>query len=135
QTDADVPAFAEWLLNDRAKLYARYVYETQAAKPILSYGTTSNGSWVKFADGTMIARHTVTVTVTAANTLTASSWTYPIQFAATPHVVASFSDYNSSQAVSIGTFAATATAVSVRAFTGTSALSVPVTCVATGRWR
>lgn len=135
QTDADVPAFPEWQLNDRAKKYARYVFENQSEKPIVPYGSNANGSWTKFPDGTMTAHHTINVTTTAANTVASTAWTFPVPFAGTPRCVAVPSGYTSNQVLAGGTHAATTASVSVRMVSGTSGITIPLDCIAQGRWR
>lgn len=56
---------------------------------IVESGSNENGSWVKFADGTMICRHTIT---TNEQNTTAhyqnSTWNYPIAFIEIPTVIA-----------------------------------------------
>lgn len=134
QTDADVPAFAEWLLNDRAKSYARYFFEEMSRKPSASSGTTANGTWVKLADGTLICRHQVTVTTTAALTLASTTWTFPVPFIAAPTVCVSPANYDSNQILSGGSAALTTGTASIRLVSGTGAIAVPMACIAVGRW-
>ncbi|MBQ5963138.1 SGNH/GDSL hydrolase family protein [Massilia sp. ZL223] len=135
QYDEEVPGFAQWLLNDRARTYARYVFEWQSAKPYVSSGSGASGSWTKFADGTLIARHTISITTSAANTLASASWTFPVPFVAAPHVVASPANYNSNQVLSAGVDLPTTTNVGVRGVSSVAAATFNVNCTATGRWR
>lgn len=135
QTDADAPTLAEWLLNDRARSYARYFFEGMSEKPVLTHGSGANGSWTKFSDGTMIARHTVSVTTVAANTIASTLWTFPIAFQGIPHVTGAPSGFNTNQLLSAGSTGATTLTVSIRMVSGAGALTMPIDCIAVGRWR
>jgi hypothetical protein len=135
QSDADVSAFPEWQLNDRAKAYARYVFERMATKPVVTAGTGTNGDWTKFKDGTLICRKSVSVTTTAALTLAGVAWTFPIQFIAAPKVTTAISSYTTSQLLACGTNGTTATGTSVYMSSGTAGFAATIDCVAVGRWR
>lgn len=135
QTDAETPSLAEWELNDRARSYARYFFEWQSKKPFVTSGSNSNGQWTKFEDGTLICRHTISVTTPAANTIGISLWTYPVPFTTTPKVTVSLSSYSTGQVVATGTDGATSQDVSVRMFTNVSGITLPIDCHAIGRWR
>lgn len=52
---------------------------------VMQSGSTGNGSFVRFADGTQICSHVVTLSWNANNTVT-TTWTFPQPFAATPFV-------------------------------------------------
>lgn len=140
QSDADVPAFAEWLLNDRAKAYAKAVFEHMGRQPVVTFEdttvTSANGVAVKLADGTLICRHTVSVATTAALTLASVVWDFPVSFVAPPKVSTTLSNFSSNQVISTGlTGAATAAQATVGIVSGTAAFSGTVDVIAVGRWR
>lgn len=133
QSDADMPALAEWQLNDRVKSYARYVFETQGRRPNVKSGSNANGSWTKFDDGTMICRSVVSVTTSAANTLSSALWTYPMPFSAAPTVSTAPSNYSSNQLLATGADGITAATATIRLVSGTSGITVAIACTAVGR--
>lgn len=133
QSDAAVPAFPEWQLNDRARAYAKRVFEDQGGLSKVMSGSNANGSWTKFKDGTLICRHTVAVTTTAGSTLAATTWTYPVPFVAAPKVTTAISNYSSNQIVSGGANTPTTTTVPI-CMVSTSAVTLSQDCVAVGRW-
>jgi len=143
QSDADVPAFPEWQLNDRAKAYSRFYFESMARKPLVAVVATqtvdvtnANGTATKFADGTMVARFRLPHATTAANTLASATWTFPVAFYDIPVVTVAFGSYASNQAVCAGHNGPTSGGVAVKLLSVTGALpSMFVDCVAIGRWR
>lgn len=135
QSDADVPAFPEWQLNDRAKAYMRYVFERQASKPVVMSGSNATGSWTKFRDGTQICRFTLNVTTVAANTVASMLWIYPMPFFGTPKVNASPSGYATNQLLSAGANGVTPTQSGICLVSGTAGITMAIDCIAVGRWR
>lgn len=57
-------------------------------------GSNSNGSWIKFPDGTMIVRNSITLHYLA-NAYVQSTWYFPQTFIEEPHVTGSIK-FNSS---------------------------------------
>jgi hypothetical protein len=135
QSDADVPGFAEWLLNDRAQALSRYFFEWQSTKPVLQFGSNANGRWVKYADGALECFHTVSVTTTAANTLASTVWTFPVASIVAPTVQATCSGYDTGQIVVVGTNGTGTSSTTARMMTGSSGATLPVMLSMSGRWR
>jgi hypothetical protein len=134
QSDADVPGFTEWLLNDRAKAYVRYFFEGQGRRPLIMAGSNANGAWVKSLDGTLICRHNVTVTTIALNTLASTLWTFPMAFSSFPSVTASPSNYSTNQVIGSGVNGIAVDHASVCLVSGANAVAMPIDCIAVGRW-
>lgn len=108
--------------------------QAAAIAAVVSSGTTANGTWVKFSDGTMICRHTVSVTTTAANTQATTGWTFPAVFTTTPVVVATPANYNSNQLITGGSDGTNMTTTSIRLVSSSSGITVSMGCIAIGRW-
>ncbi|MEM9797828.1 MAG: DUF2793 domain-containing protein [Pseudomonadota bacterium] len=121
----------------------------QPAGGLIERGTTADGTFVKFADGTMICHHILTLSHTAADTLT-GQWTFPAAFdGGTSDVVQASVDGASAAALSVSVreLGATLTtmsgsgqtevtqilsAASAGAFDAADTLDVRVTAI--GRW-
>jgi hypothetical protein len=82
--DVGIAAFDAWQPLPLAleKLLAMEV--SPIGSMIVESGTNANGTYTKFADGTMIARHNI-----GANNAADSTWTFPAAFIAAPDVVGS----------------------------------------------
>lgn len=105
----------------------------------------ADGEWVKFADGTMIARHTIDITATAMTTARGSSfgvaaavtWTFPGTFVGTPKVSPTFRRNDitapgSANVMSVSTTSATLNVISAASIGAGNAKFIDV--VANGRW-
>lgn len=106
---------------------------------IIERGSNVNGTYVKFADGTMICE---TVTGFAMDTTTANGgiflttsplvWTFPVPFIAAPKICAAVSGSGARWATGATT---STTQTSLRQFSGvTSAVAVATEAMAVGRW-
>ena len=71
-------SIGQWL-SDGLKIDGNYVWHDGNC----TYGSGANGSWIKFANGTMMCKHSWDLACTAA-TLKTDTWTYPSAFYATP---------------------------------------------------
>jgi len=105
----------------------------------------ADGDWVKFADGSMIARHTIDISATAMTTARGSSfgvaaaitWTFPGTFTGTPKVSATFrrndiTTPGSANVMTVGTTSATLNVISAASIGAGNAKFLDV--VANGRW-
>jgi hypothetical protein len=106
---------------------------------IMEYGSNANGSFLKFADGTMICKLT-TPTLTSSTavgnmfTSAASTRTYPAAFTAAPTIGASATRVGGSFGHFAGSVSNGASTVDVRLMTATSGATGTVDVVAVGRW-
>jgi len=139
QSDADVPAFPEWQLNDRSKAYAKAVFDDMGRKPLVSSDAgeviNADGTAIKFADGTMICRHTKSLATVGALTLALTTWNFPVSFVAAPKVTVAVSNYATSQLLSCGTDTTSASATVIKLVSGTGAFASTIDCIAVGRWK
>lgn len=135
QSDGEAPG-AEWALNDRARTFAKGVYDLQGSlSTFVTSGSNVNGSWTKFADGTMLARHTVNVATVAANTIAGTVWTFPIAFVGVPEVIPAVASYDTNQLVSVGHKDTIATTSTIALVSGVGPVNMSIDCVAYGRWK
>ncbi len=106
-------------------------------------GSNANGSWIKFADGTMICWRVANVSLDctlvagASYVSTDKSWTYPKPFIAIPAVSVSILGTSSGALwVGGGASATSATVAYYRAWAyATTTQSNPVHTIAIGRWK
>lgn len=110
--------------------------------PIVESGVNANGTYIKFADGTMICRITSLITLdinTADGSIFygATSWTFPATFYAAPTVpAAAFAAASASLwGGATGATNTTSTALGVFGATSVTAGSVTVHAIAVGRWK
>jgi hypothetical protein len=106
---------------------------------VIQRGSSANGEFVRFADGTQICTRTnlsVTNASTALGSLFRSSanvtWTYPSAFIAAPVVT---SDTDDADSWAVAAAAPTTTSVALRAVAGvTKAAAITIRATAVGRW-
>jgi hypothetical protein len=62
---------------------------------IIESGSNENGTWIKYADGTMICRHTITTTTqNTANHYSSINWVYPSTFSEIPTIIGTPNNWN-----------------------------------------
>lgn len=99
---------------------------------IIESGSNSNGRFIKYADGTLICTHLVSVGAWSANASTFATWTYPTPFISTP-VAVSTDTTGAPHAYNSGIAAGATTAqVFMGGTSGGAAASINV--LAIGRW-
>lgn len=87
------PAAGDFLAVDPAS-GSTYKVPLIGSGGVIEYGSNSNGSYVRFADGTQICWGAVQVSYVNSSTLF-GPWTYPAAFTSTPNIVATLL-YNTS---------------------------------------
>jgi hypothetical protein len=92
---------------------------------VIQRGSTSNGQFTRWADGTQMCFHTIT---TSGGTAT---WTFPVAFSSQP--VAAMTP-TSTQSRIVTTAPPTVTDVLIRGWDGSSVSDVTVRAIAIGRW-
>ena len=99
---------------------------------LVEHGSNANGSWYKFADGTMICTWDTNITPTA-NSNTGKTWTFPVAFIAQPAI--SVTPNSTGATVSFCGFAnPTATNCSLRIVRSNNT-STPLSAMAVGLWK
>lgn len=97
---------------------------------IIEGGSNANGKYVKYADGTMVCYHPV-----AGSADGNPSWTFPVEFAASPEVVATIINNDNSIRVSYAkTITTTAVVFRVNVGTTINNSGSPLSAIAYGRW-
>lgn len=135
QSDSQT-AFPEWTLNDRARLYAKAIFDWQATPARIISGGNANGTFERFpGTGLMICRTTVSVTTTAANTVAATVWTFPAAFLSIPSVIPSLTAIPSAQMFCLGANTTNGVTSSIQMITGTGGVTATVSCVAIGYYK
>jgi hypothetical protein len=116
---------------------------------VMEQGQTANGDYLRFADGTQICQHEITLAFVN-GTICTATWTFPAAFApgSKPQVLGSVNTLwmmtsapgvaaNGICAMTIGTLSTTSAALQVRTLPGQSfqsGNSVLMRAVALGRW-
>lgn len=110
--------------------------------PVVESGSNANGSYAKYADGTMICRHhqdtsgAVNVTAGAIFSSASTTWTYPVAFYAAPAFMCCEQSGIGSCWGGLGTDAASASSASFKAYSAvTSAGTATMSLIAIGRWK
>lgn len=106
---------------------------------IMETGSNGNGTYIRYADGTMICRHTSTVLTsnTAFGSLfysTAYAFTFPAQFVGTPSIVTSAMSPNGYFAWTAAEGPASNAQFAARTISGSGSATGYITYVAVGRW-
>ena len=95
---------------------------------IIEKGSNANGSYTKWADGTMICRHSATTDGTGLYT-----WTFPVAFSAVPHLVANAETAAEGRMVTMQTPVASAVALYLWSHSN-AAVSATIRMTAIGAW-
>ncbi|MDM1249541.1 hypothetical protein HX005_19540, partial [Acinetobacter sp. R933-2] len=99
----------------------------------------SNGSWTKFADGTMICRIrksvTLPISIAAGGGFKSEDiiWVYPMAFIAQPQISTTSCD-SSSFSIRVTAAGASSTSIHSTSLTSIASASISFDIVATGRW-
>ena len=109
---------------------------------LMQSGSNANGSWIKFADGTMICYFNgAIIPSTPNNEYTDIEFTFPIPFISTPTVIPSLTsdstDYNMGHyTISAPTQKLTLSGFAVRFFNNTGSNRSPsISYIAIGKWK
>jgi len=111
-------------------------HNTPATEYRIINGSNANGVFIRFADGTQICQHNVSITPVA-NTPTSTTWTFPASFAGVGGDVAVFATAESivpgSIVVEVSASGISTTSANVFMFR-TDTTTTTVRCMAIGRW-
>lgn len=137
--NADANTFFLWMASFANALNAFEAYGRQNAVGTVSEsggvptgalfnrGSNSNGRWTRFADGTLICRHSLTISSGGEIT-----WTFPVPFAITPVVMCSAAITTAPRVVTAGT--PTDTSVVLRGWDGATPWNGTLRAYAIGEW-
>jgi len=121
-------------LYSLSRQIANSTSSSSSTSSIYDSGTNTNGSWIRFVDGTMICwRSLITITQTA-NTQYNTAYAYPMAFSSVPTVTSSYSQNTAWAGTYYSTAYATINNWQVVSNPGSTTQSQAVYLMANGKW-